>query len=187
MKMNYALAKAVMTGVIGGLMFVAGAAGADDIERSCNGDYRLLVDKVNNAQGDWLYSISDDIGTGLENRFTARRGCGRTVPNRCRQRANEALMQCMQAHAKNPTLAPEECRSNGVRGYPVSNLEKLAKEKACTYVLKSSKINPGYLPRGYTVSLNIKGKVSGDEGCGGGNQRETVAELLSLTVKCTPD
>lgn len=169
------------------LAMCASALAVDEIERSCEGGYRLHLSTVNNAQGGWLYSIADVIGTGLDNRFSARRGCGRTVPNRCRQRAGEALMQCMQAHARNPAQIPAECKSNGVRDYAIANLEKFAQEKACAFVRDGRKINPGLLPPGYTIKLTVKAKVYGDEGCGGDDRRETGADLLPLTVKCTPD
>jgi hypothetical protein len=160
-------------------------AQADGIERSCTAYYALHLSTINNEQGQWLYSIADVIGTGQENSFTARRGCGLTVPNRCRQRASEAAMQCMAAHAKNPAQAPAECRSDGVQNYSVGNLEQFAQTKACDFVRNRGKVNPGALPKGYTVKLTIKGKVYGDEGCGGGNRRDTSADLLPLTVSCT--
>jgi hypothetical protein len=164
---------------------IALPAQADGIERSCTAYYALHLSTINNEQGQWLYSIADVIGTGGESTFTARRGCGMTVPNRCRQRASEAAMQCMQAHAKNPAQAPAECRSDGVRNYSVTNLEQFAQAKACDFVRKGSKVNPGGLPQGYTVKLTVKGKVYGDEGCGGGDRRETSADLLPLTVSCS--
>ena len=160
-------------------------AQANNIERSCKAHYSLHLSTINNEQGQWLYSIADVIGTGRENAFTARRGCGLTVPNRCRQRASEAAMQCMQAHAKTPAEVPAECRSDGVRNYSVGNLEQFAQAKACDFVQKRSKVNPGALPKGYTIKLTVKGKVYGDEGCGGGDRRETSADLLPLTVTCS--
>ncbi len=161
-------------------------AQANNIERSCKAHYSLHLSTINNEQGQWLYSIADVIGTGGESAFTARRGCGQVVPNRCRQRASEAAMQCMQAHAQSTSQAPAECRSNGVQNYSVNNLEQFAQTKACEFVRNSGKVNPGMLPPNYTVTLTIKGNVYGDEGCGGGNRRDTSADLVkTLTVKCT--
>lgn len=169
--------------MLAGVALPAGAV--DEIERSCTAYYAVHVSSVNNADGQWLYSIAEVIGTGTENSFTARRGCGRLVPNRCRQRASDAALQCMKAHVRTPAQVPAECRSNGVQDYPVANPEELAQTAACRYLHSGAKVNPGMLPRNYTVSVVLRGKVYGDEGCGGGDRRNTSADLATLTVSCT--
>ena len=156
---------------------------AVDIERSCNAYYRFHLGGVDNETGNHVFAIAEVIGS--QSQFTARRGCGQTVPNRCRRRASEAAMQCMQAHAKNLAQAPAECRSNGVQNYPVDNLEQFAKTQVCAYLKNSGKVTFNSLPPGYSVTVGIKGKVWGDEGCGGGDRRDTEVDLVkNLKIKC---
>lgn len=156
---------------------------AANIERSCNAYYRFHLGGVDNETGNHVFGIGEVIGS--QSGFTARRGCGQLVPNRCRRRAGEAAMQCMRAHTKNMAQAPAECRSEGVQNYPVSNLEQFAKTQVCAYLKNSGKVTFNSLPPGYSVNVTIKGFVWGEEGCGGGDRRDTEADLLrDLTIKC---
>lgn len=171
-------------GAICASFMIAPAAHSDGIERSCRAYYSFHLSSLNNEQGQWLVAIGDIAGAGTENGFTARRGCGQLVPNRCRQRASEALMACMKAHAKNPAQVPDECRSNGVQNYPVDNLGELVRTKACEYVRTKGKVNPTFLPPKYSVKTTIKGQISGDDGCGVGNPHVATVDLAPLEVQC---
>ena len=64
--------------------------------------------------------------------FSATRGCGSTVPDRCRERARTALSQCFSTAIANPSTQPPECITNGVTGYDVGVLNTTMQRKLCT-------------------------------------------------------
>lgn len=63
--------------------------------------------------------------------FSATRGCGNWVPNRCRERARTSLKQCFDAAIAKPGVMPQLCQSNGVKGYDVGRLGTAMTRKLC--------------------------------------------------------
>lgn len=75
---------------------------------------------------------------GTFGQFTGKGGCGRTVPNRCRERARDAAMNCMTTHRdiRWERRTPEAClNAAGVYGYDVGI-------KPCTTTSSNQCISP---------------------------------------------
>jgi len=110
---------------------------------------------------------------GLKGFFTARRGCGRTVPNRCRQRAKSAALRCMQEHTQSLGETPAACSiHNGIEGYTFGNMQQTLHQAVCKYMedkadyLEKSGIDPFILPESYQVVVWFSAFIEGDAGCG---------------------
>lgn len=106
--MNFNLRQTICT--VGGALaitaFLSNAAYA--IQRTCNGAYEAEYRTPSGQAGKLVFGG-----------FKATRGCGRLVPNRCRERAKGALLKCMEKHEfENKPSIPLECKSNGVKNYP---------------------------------------------------------------------
>jgi len=163
------------------------AVAENTVERSCKAAYRLHLGAIENAGGAALIPIADVIG-GIANPdgsfgFTARRGYGATVPDRCRRRAGEAAMACLEAHANARGTMPQQCTSDGVTDYQIANLEAVVRARACEEVRKRG-IDESILPRPYYIKVTIKGMVFGDSGCGGGDRNKIERDLAALRVAC---
>lgn len=114
---------------------------ATAITRSCNAEWVL----ENPATGGKI---------SLE-KFSAKGTCGRTVPNRCRIRANEAAHRCMQVHwdTRWDRKKPDTCEDGfKVFNYDVVDLKERIEKKAC---------DAGW--KGKTVKLYAK--TTGDKKC----------------------
>lgn len=157
---------------------------AANIERSCKATYLIHMGQAETESRGRLLDIADVRGLDESYAFSARRGCGSTVPNRCRQRASEAALQCMQAHSKNPHSMPTACKSNGVENYSITDLDAVARERACRYVEKESPVNVNLLPKPYYIGVTLKLRISGDEGCGGGSKTSLTKDLHYIRVSC---
>jgi hypothetical protein len=158
MKTRYLLHALFIVCAIGVLSGASPAFSEDNIERSCKAEYevRLTFWKPKGVTHGVQLHMRDY-------EFSARRGCGRTVPNRCRKRAREAIKQCMVAHATAPATMPAACTSNGVENYRITNLEKAVQETVCSFV------NTNHMGIGVADLYDVAlwGISSGDEGCWG--------------------
>lgn len=79
-----------------------------NITRSCDGFYQ--------------WETTGGSFGGTFGKFTGKGGCGQTVPNRCRERARDAAMNCMTTHRdiRWERRTPEAClNAAGVYGYDV--------------------------------------------------------------------
>jgi len=157
MKTRYLRHTLFLVCAIGGLSGASPAFSEDNIERSCNAHYAVRVSYTETVAG---HRVSNLVMLTMSNYgFSARRGCGRTVPDRCRKRALEAIKQCMVAHANSPATMPAACTSNGVNNYRITNLEKAVQETVCSHV--SAPQHRFNLPDIYRVSLT--GYSSGED------------------------
>jgi hypothetical protein len=167
------------------ISFISSTAVADDnIERSCRAKYGLYIVETVNSEGRIMKKIDGHALLDPKYEFSARRGCGRLVPNRCRQRAGEAALQCMTAHANAPANKPAACTSNGVDNYSITNLEAPVQEVACRVVKQylGSEQYKKLLPLG--IRTTVKAFVEGDKGCGGGNEKYKMEYVSTIVVTC---
>lgn len=142
MKTRYLLHALFIVCAIGGLSGAFPAFSEDNIERSCKAEYAVRLTFMEERAG---HTVSGLVTLRVKNsEFSARRGCGRTVPNRCRKRALEAIKQCMVAHANAPATMPAACTSNGVENYRITNLGKAVQETVCSF-LSSASGTPTYM------------------------------------------
>lgn len=185
--------KRLITTIIttGSLLLCANPLWADNIERSCDVNYRLHLGAIQGVGNVPLIRIADYIPTprtadGFHNRwsFTARRGCGRTVPNRCRERASEAAMACMVAHGQSPTKKPDLCTRDGVQGYPLDNLERSIHHHACNWIANNNRFNEQIFPRPYHVNVDLQAVINGDTGCGGPGKDIITRSIYKAEVSC---
>lgn len=155
-----------------------------NIERSCNAKYGTYIPGFLGSDG--FVRVKVDGYENIDARFSfqARRGCGATVPNRCRERAREAAFACMAEHATTQGAIPASCTSNGVRDYSLSDMYGAMKAAACRHA-------KGYLgetkyqqAKAYPLKVTIRGIVSGDRGCGVDNLMSEVRSLGTINVQC---
>jgi len=161
------------------------ASAEDKIERSCKAKYGLYISETVNSKGTPMKRIEGHMVLDEKYEFSARRGCGSLVPNRCRQRASEAAKQCMIAHAKAPATMPAACTSNGVKDYPIMNLEQTVKEAACSYAKDFFGSKLAGMDDPFFVKTSIKAIIDGDKGCGGDDDKHLMEYIASLTVTCS--
>ena len=161
------------------------AIAEDNIERSCEAKYGLYIPHTVNSKGSAGIRIDSHTLLDQKYEFSARRGCGRTVPNRCRHRASEAAMQCMIAHANAPATKPAACISNGVANYSITNLEKPVQEAACRVTRESLGPDRYKQLAPLLVKTSVKAFVKGDKGCGGGDSKYVMKYVGTIIVTCT--
>lgn len=141
-------------------------------KRSCQAYYRLNFNSVNGR------TASTTVNFGG---FDARRGCGSLVPNRCRRRARDTALACMNSAWTNgivlTQVAPPECSSAGDIGalnYNIRGLQGEVLRQACQLAA-----------RGDTINLNVSGLTQGDTGCGPGDARgQTISLANSYSITC---
>lgn len=173
--------------VLSALWVSAAPVQADNIQRSCKAVYQIYVSRAVTASNMQLVDIGKwgSLGASSEDYpFTARRGCGRTVPNRCRRRAGAAALKCMQAHTQSLGNTPNACRSNGVQGYRIGNMQRLLQQSVCKFMGERSGVNTAILPKPYYVDTVIRAYIYGGPGCGGGDHRKVKRDLRSVRVRC---
>jgi hypothetical protein len=94
---------------------------ADTIVRHC--DAALEMEQgLPGAGGDRRVTIE---------RFSAGGSCGRSVPNRCRERAHDKAHRCMKAHFRKKSAQPPECRDKAIQGYGLNDLTQKVGIQAC--------------------------------------------------------
>jgi hypothetical protein len=161
------------------------AIAEDNIERSCKAKYGLYIIDTVNARGSAGIKIDSHTLLDQKYEFSARRGCGRTVPNRCRYRASEAAIQCMATHANAPATKPAACTSDGVENYSITNLEKPVQEAACRVARESLGPDRYRQLAPLRVKTSVKAFVDGDKGCGGGDSKFVMKYVGTIIVTCT--
>lgn len=162
-------------------------ARADNVHRSCNATYETILSDVQDANQRWLATIGQTVALGKRSEdylFSARGGCGAAVPNRCRRRASEAALKCMQAHVQNPSARPAVCSGNNIHNYRIGDLKKLVQQAACTYMNSHSPVRLDLLPKPYYVLVTMQGYIFGDAGCGGGDRRTVKRQFGKIVVSC---
>ena len=164
---------AMVCAVIGLLAAQNESHAADKITRSCKATYTAYLGVAKRSDGSPFFKITaipaGDLGLGT-NRDTrtmisASGGCGRLVPNRCRERASAKLERCARDHFANPGQFPASC--NDVKHYDeYGNLKALLETQVCKKV-KDEYANLTYqaAPRPFSIDVSPKLKVIGDKGC----------------------
>ncbi len=159
---------------------------AGKIKRSCKAKYYAMVRSFSyeNEKGDRkLINISYGemrvyVGKGD---FIAHGSCGKLVPNKCRKRARDKLIDCAWAHAKFPNMTRKP-KGYNVFYYPTGwdeDLISLVKKSVCKRPLNYYGINhkkggidvTALFPSTYTAKFTLGIKTYGDDGCGSKNPR----------------
>lgn len=126
-----------------------------EITRSCDGKYIVKYKKINGV-------VPQSSGTVFGD-FSATRHCGASVPNRCRERAREALFTCGKIHYEQRwtrNTIPTHCTLHeGVKNYNIRDIkDELEKAVCCGAANKSHK----------KVEVELAIRSQGDDGCGSG-------------------
>ena len=132
-------------------------------KRSCSAYYELEINGKRTRMGE----------------FSARRGCGKVVPNRCRRRARDSAENCMKAHwaleKQGRKGTPSQCQpvgDLGCKGYNVQDLRKSIKKSACR------------LAQGRSARVTVYAVTKGDKGCGSRSQKQKRQKLGNIQVNC---
>lgn len=160
---------------------------AGNIQRGCTALYQIYIVRAVTASNLQLVGINKwwVLGSRSEDyQFTARRGCGSTMPNRCRRRAGAAALQCMQAHTQSLDNTPAACRSNGIQGYRVGNFSTLLQQSVCRFMAERSGVARSILPKPYYVDTTVRAYIYGGPGCGGADHRKMKRDLRNVRVRC---
>lgn len=141
------------------------------VKRSCQAYYVLNFNSVNGQPA----STTVNFGG-----FEARRGCGTFVPNRCRRRARETAIACMNSAWTNRKVLtqrePPECTSvgdAGVLNYSIRGLDGEIERQACQYAARGNRIN-----------LSVSGVTQGNTGCGPGDAKSQTIQLGNASITC---
>ncbi len=138
-------------GVLVAFGVLAAAHASANIRRSCSAAYQIVPN----------HGGYEPITIG---KFSARAGCGRFVPNRCRSRAKAKALDCIKKHwnGRFNDFTPTECtETSSVTNYQYTELlAELADQICGTYDTDS-------------VRVQIKGISWGNTNCGGSLQLAT--------------
>ncbi|MEE2785844.1 MAG: hypothetical protein VX589_00795 [Myxococcota bacterium] len=134
-----------------------------DIKRSCHSTYSIEFTGPKPAN----FIHTPRIASGY---FETRRGCGSTVPNRCRERARDQAQACMKKFWQNPNALPAECKGSSVPVFPeaytyLGPRQAVAIDAADYASFLQSDGEPGSREslKGFTV--NVYAQTFGDTGC----------------------
>ena len=100
---------------------IACPASADKIVRHCDAAFEM-EQNLPRPGGDQRITIE---------RFSAGGSCGRSEPDRCRERARDKAHRCMRAHFERKSSRPAECRDNAIQGYELNDLTQRVGAEAC--------------------------------------------------------
>lgn len=150
-------------------ILVADISLAANIQRSCNAYYELERTSA-------VYSRPSPPSLGRERltfqfgNFGAQGSCGRSVPNRCRERARDAAHQCMRYHWANPARSEGwVCADSAISNYRLS--QPYLRGEIKDWICRSFRVS--------RMSVRVKGVTTGDEGC----PRSTVLQE-NFSVSC---
>jgi len=166
----------VATAVLLALLLLPGQSHAKKVTRGCNGTYIAAYEDINGIK-----PAAQSVLFGGE--FSAAGSCGASVPNRCRERARDALARCMQTHwarrwdfsaaGPNEGQIPPECTHVAqVSRYTVSNIKLELETAACCAQ------NSGSWRR---VSVGVYGATWGDQSCGVHKRPMILPDIDTLT------
>jgi len=128
---------------------------AANIHRSCQAYYEL---QINSA----VYPSPAPPPLGPENltfqfgNFRAQGACGRSVPNRCRERARNAAHQCMRSHWANPAHSEGwVCTDSSINNYQISR--PYLRGEIHDWICRTFRVR--------SMSVRVKAVTTGDTGC----------------------
>ncbi len=138
------------------ILFFQAPAFSAKTTRSCTAKYMLHIHHANQQHG-------GPIAKKEMSSFTAKGRCGKTVPNRCRERAQAAALVCMEFHYNNDFLttytnnkAPYYCSTyRNIRGYHIGQLATKIRQTACGAIA----------PRSGTFKVKVISRVHGKNKC----------------------
>ena len=152
---------AVLTGL---LISVNAHAG---IERSCQAHFEI---KINSSK----------LQLG---QFETRRGCGSSVPNRCRRRARDQAHACMAKFYANGKKAPKECLGKAVKNFS-NDWKSVGPKKAALIEAKSiGELMNGMIKK-RSFPYSVYAVTTGGSGCkkrvklGGGRTNDALPKNL---------
>ena len=143
------------------------SAYADNITRSCTAKYVLHIKSASERYG-------GPIAQPEMFSFTAKGGCGKSVPNRCRKRARAAALVCMEFHLNNDyqtmygnNKAPYYCsKYKRIYGYNIEQLSTKIRQTACNATPANAVRAQDRTQDGsFTIKAKVIARVYGKKGC----------------------
>lgn len=174
----------IVTLALAASLITVGTWADSNIERSCKAKYRAYIPGFVGNDGFVRIRVDGNENIDPKYAFEARRGCGATVPNRCRERARDAAFACMSEHAKSQGAIPDACKSNGVRGYTLTNMSQAFKEAACRHAKGYLSAERYQTAKAFPLEVTIQSVVSGDSGCGQNEDKSEVRSVGKMRVQC---
>ena len=148
---------AAIAGGMGLTLLPSASEAGKEITPSCDASYLVKYKKINGV-------VPQSGGTAFGN-FSATRHCGRTVPNRCRERAREAIFTCGKIHYDQRwtrNTIPTHCTTfEGVKNYNVRDMKDELEKAVCCGANNK-------LHKNMEVELSVQSR--GDDGCGSGRK-----------------
>ena len=141
------------------LLFQVSSAFGKKIERTCTAYYSLDIRRAAQQYGGPIVPLVKMFT------FKAKGSCGSTVPNRCRERARDAAVNCMDLHYNNDyhttyanNKAPYYCSPHRrIYDYHINQLAGKISDTACKAI--PSSLRPG------TFKVKVIARVEGKKGC----------------------
>ncbi|NES84324.1 MAG: hypothetical protein F6K10_24555 [Moorea sp. SIO2B7] len=121
-------------------------------------------------------STESDLNFGY---FRTQGGCGNRYKNRCRRRARNRAIRCIQAHWQDRDISrkPRVCTREGSEGrvldYGLNYLDGDIQQQACSFLQTSN-----------VVEVGVWGYIYGDMGCGYDRDKSLSLELGNLRINC---
>ncbi|MBU0945456.1 MAG: hypothetical protein KJ804_18785 [Proteobacteria bacterium] len=126
---------------------------AANIQRTCQSYYE--IERVSSVVSQSRPVMGVEQIIARFGHFTSTGGCGRNVPNRCRERASNNAQQCMQTHWSIPPGASWFGCSAGVSSYPIRR--DYLRGAVQDWVCSTFKVQE--------MSVRLKAVTTGDKGC----------------------
>ena len=152
--------------VFASLFFFQATAYAAKTSRACTGKYMLHIKSASEAYGNpiaqpELYS------------FTAKGRCGKSVLNRCRERARSAALLCMEFHLNNDYLTqysankpPYYCsKYKKIFDYHINQLSTKIRQTACNATPINALRTQDVSQQEFRIKVKVISRVFGKKGC----------------------
>ena len=148
------------------------------IKRTCSalyvGDVTGFSYGLNTSTGQMDNYLPTPSATGVRfifgGYFKADGSCGKLVPNRCRKRSRDRLINCARAQAQSPYTMPQLCRPDNIKNYPSQQHMSLMEENACKPLRAKGGLLVTTFPKPYQVHLLLSVSISGYKGKGCGKK-----------------
>lgn len=168
--MRYKTMKRYQLSLLIGFLLVADVSLAGNIQRSCRAYYEL-----ERTSATYPKPVPPPLGperlTFQFGDFGSHGSCGKSVPNRCRERARNAAHQCMRSHWANPARSEGwVCADSAISNYQLPR--PYLRGEVQDWICRSFRVS--------SMSVRVKAVTTGDTGC---DQTAVLQENFSVNCE----